>query len=327
MPDPTPRTTPPRRRRLRPWVRGLGPPLFLTAAGAALIAFRALAPDWRGLSRDEAPAPVLSKAELTKAATVVARLKAEPSPVVPPPPEPLLLPDPPAPAPTTIAAEPPAPEPAPEPEPSAEGPRETPPADDFAVPKEPEPVAAAEAMDGIRRAANKIRADRARLEDIKARSDARDRADAPDRHADQARRQVEFAREDRATFLEDLRRLIRVYGDHSAPGIAALCDRHGRELPPPVQQAVARFRRTRAPLLGRADRIAAYRRLGVPEAVILDDLAAEEALKIGQRTGPRTRAEALLRASRSLLRVPPVAPSPVADASGPPGNAPGGRPR
>ena len=171
-------------------------------------------------------------------------------------------------------------------------------------------VAPADALEDIRRAARKARDEQRKMEELKVRANARDRADAARHRADRARKQREFAGDDRATFRDELRRLIRPPFDRSALEIVDLCARHGREIAPPVQEALINFRLSKAFRMARAARIDGYRELGVPEAVILDELAAEESLKIGLRDGPRNRAEALVRAAKTLLKYPPAGPPP-----------------
>ncbi len=310
------------RRRLRPWVRGLGPPAFITCVGLTLIVYRTRTPDWRGLRIDERPAPAVAQAppkpSAPPAPKIVARVEVDPMPFPP-----FWLPPPPPPAPAVAIR--PEPEPKPEPEPQPEA--VPPPLPRFAEPKAPEPVAAAEALADIRRAANRVRAERERMEAVKARSEARDREDARRRQAEQAERLQAFAHEDRVSFRFDLRQAVSARGDRAGQEIQDLCDRHGRSMPAPVKRQFIRIRAELVHRLGRGARIAAYRNFGVPEAVILDELATEESQKIGGRDGPRSRAEALVWASRILLKFPPSQHSPVADASGPPGRAPADRPR
>jgi hypothetical protein len=110
---------------------------------------------------------------------------------------------------------------------------------------------------------------------------------------------------DRGQFLADLVTLLRRHGRKAGPYISELTGLYGRNLPPELQKAAEA---TRAKLdAANADaraRVTFYRRLGLSETCILDELSHQFTQAIGSRKGPRNREEVLYFAARLLVTVP-----------------------
>lgn len=109
------------------------------------------------------------------------------------------------------------------------------------------------------------------------------------------------SREERIAFHRDLQDLLDDLGPRAGPAIRELGKKQFKPIPPAARAAVERA----AARLSRAARIRYYRTSGIPEATILDDLAGLESRMIGGRNAARDQDEALIRAARSLLAVPP----------------------
>jgi endonuclease/exonuclease/phosphatase (EEP) superfamily protein YafD len=103
---------------------------------------------------------------------------------------------------------------------------------------------------------------------------------------------------ERLEFRQELQLTLDQFGNNAGPAIQDLCKRHGATAPPRAasEPTTSSF--------DRRGRIRLFRAQGVPEAAIVFDLAASEARMIGARKGPRSPAEALVRASRYVLSVP-----------------------
>jgi hypothetical protein len=103
---------------------------------------------------------------------------------------------------------------------------------------------------------------------------------------------------ERLEFRHELQLLLDQFGNNAGPAIQDLCKRSGASAPP---------RAANEPATSKSDRrgrIRLFRAQRMPEAAIVLDLAASEARTIGSRKGPRSPAEALVRASRYVLSVP-----------------------
>jgi hypothetical protein len=311
--------------------RGLGsllmPPALIVSAAAVILAYRVQAPDWRGLKPGVSPGLARSttaRPEPTPSRPAPAEAGAEAEPIVvrvemkPPPPaieEPRFPPPPPivpkaedeAPAvpkdPTRAevrAMNRPRPGPlirpklifklAPFAQARAAGPA-------------PE-VVAQQAWDDIRREAERKAAERAELERLKKAAPVLMQRDHRRRTVERLERARDRADADRTPFRVDLARLVELLGDRAAPRIRSLCDRYGRDTLPEIEEYVA----TAIGNVSRYDvrgRIEVCRRYGLPEALILEGLAQDQARDIEARDGPRDESEALVRAARALLAVPP----------------------
>ena len=309
-------------------LRGLVPPTLILAAACLIVAYRVQESDWSGIApiEESHPTPAISPTPGPVAAPVpiVVRVKTDGAPRPDRPATETLKP-------IEVAARPARPDPPPEvPAPPPIQPRPgigaTPhvvaavPA--FIAPPQPaRPVPREVALNDIRREAAQKRAARDEGEDLKIRAAARDQAETRRRWAEQAERARHFVEEDRPTFLEELRKILQTRSSRPGSDVKSLCERHRSAVPPEVKEAIKRVRLGVAPRLTRRDRVELYRRRGMPEVMILDELASEEAQNIGMRQGPRDKPEALARAARRLLEIPLPGPSPVADAAAPPGTA------
>jgi hypothetical protein len=110
---------------------------------------------------------------------------------------------------------------------------------------------------------------------------------------------------DRGQFLSDLTTLLRRHGRKAGPYISELTGLYGRNLPPELQKAAegARAKLDAANANAQA-RVTIYRRLGLSETCILDELSHQFTQTIGSRKGPRNREEVLYFAARLLVTVP-----------------------
>jgi hypothetical protein len=150
----------------------------------------------------------------------------------------------------------------------------------------------------IGREAERIAADRDRLDALK-----------PALLDEDVRERRRLQHNERLEFLDRLRRAAADTG----AGLEALAGEtvQPRELQideSPRQDALARSRQLRAAWITR------LRALGTPEPAILDEIARALARNANARGGPRTRLDALRRASAELLAVP-VGPPPLPLAS------------
>lgn len=111
---------------------------------------------------------------------------------------------------------------------------------------------------------------------------------------------------DRGTFHRDLRILIARHGRRSGSYIAELITVYGREVEPEIHEQATRLREQLARQnVPPAESVLAYRRIGLAEPSILDELAHRLVPTIGSRRGPRNGQEVLYFAARMLLGVPP----------------------
>ena len=110
---------------------------------------------------------------------------------------------------------------------------------------------------------------------------------------------------DRGQFLSDLTTLLRRHGRKAGPYIAELTGLYGRNMPPELQKA-AEATRTKldAAHANAQARVTIYRRVGLSETCILDELSHQFTQAIGSRKGPRNREEVLYFAARLLVTVP-----------------------
>ncbi len=273
------------------WSSLLLPPCLVLLAAMIVLELRPRGPDPSFL-RPTMPPPVAGLARPsppTEAPPVVVRAEPAPTPAPAPADEP--APPPPAPAPPAIVAEAPAP-PAAVVAAEAAGPWVAQDLDPEPLPEPP-----AQGLEDFAREAERLRLQELRMEALRAEVERDERVAA-----------LRRAKTARADFHADLRAILAAGPTGAAESIEALCDRHGRGTADEVERALARARANRAGRLARRDRIAMLRRLGLPEAMILDDLAHDQARLIGSRTGPADRPDALVRAARLLLSNPPQAP-------------------
>ena len=109
----------------------------------------------------------------------------------------------------------------------------------------------------------------------------------------------------RVTFRRELKAILDAQGDQAAFAISELCNRSGRDLLAEGKRVAAKVATlSRSSPLGIERKVQMLRAGGVPEAVILDDLARAESALIGARNGPRTKADALVRSARRLVALP-----------------------
>lgn len=105
----------------------------------------------------------------------------------------------------------------------------------------------------------------------------------------------------RFAFRRELRNLMARLGPEAGPAILVLCKREGQAVTPATRAALEEA----AARLDRVGRVKLSRTRGLSEAVILQDLLAEEGRRIGSRNGPRNQNDAILNAAKFLLSVPP----------------------
>jgi hypothetical protein len=136
--------------------------------------------------------------------------------------------------------------------------------------------------------------------------------------------------EDRPKFRAELQQILESKGNMAGNDIRKLCDRYGLGTLPEIEEFMKRSVNGRGEKLRRADRIRLLRYCGLPESMVLGDLANSEVLNIGARGGPRNQAETWVRAARQLLKLPLIVsrdkPNPFA-APPPPGFPPSGGPQ
>lgn len=155
----------------------------------------------------------------------------------------------------------------------------------------------------IRRDALKKQANLAELQALKAEALRREQHEAAQRHArqqEQLRRTVEL---ERLTFRHELRGILKRQGGNSAPEISALQQRYVRPITPETARVMNQLRAAGS-RINRHTRIQLYRRQGLPEAMILEELAHEMERGLDQVLGVRAQDEALIRAARILLITP-----------------------
>ncbi len=112
---------------------------------------------------------------------------------------------------------------------------------------------------------------------------------------------------ERAAFHEDLRQLLAQFGRQSeAAGkeIDQLCLRYGKEPLPEVKVAYKAVLRVAPKRWPRQAQVETMRSIGVPEALILDQICHEFDKLLNTRGGPRSEDEVRVRAARALLAIP-----------------------
>ncbi len=316
----------------------LAPPLLILVCAGGVAGYRLWRTDWPGLggvgvtttwAPVTVPAPSrIVTTPLPAPAPVIARIRTDP---------------PPAPAPVAQGESPadpfgfdlppqakpePRPTPIPEPEAAAALAAATP-LIPFARPEPPRPVSKDDALAAIAREADEARAQLRQEDQLKAQATAREQAETRERQAEQARRAVRFIEDERYLFHGDLADILAQPNRHRADEIADLCRRRKVAMPPELRRSFDQARIGLASHLGRRTRVELYRRRGIPEEMILFDLANEELSHVGLRNGPKTRDEALVVAARRLLDygLPSRSPASVANAAAHPGQVPPGRAR
>ncbi|HWE37228.1 MAG TPA: hypothetical protein VG406_11735 [Isosphaeraceae bacterium] len=278
---------PRRRRRL---ARELLPPIAILTIAGSILTYRALAPRWSGVgpvgwsrpAAEAAPAAPSGPSHLAGPGKLVVREQVAPKPEPKPEPKPV---EPPAVA--LAKAEPEAAPPSAEPTVGAER------------------VKAELAMEVEKRRKDEVEAilmkraiaERGRREEL--------------RKAGKVETDPKTARDERREFLVELSRIVRAGGDRAAAQVLELRDRFRREPSPKTVALLERAHRGGLHKLGRDQKVAFYRRIGVPEPEILRILTRQEAFRVGTREGPRNLDDALLLAARQLLRVPLAPPNPA----------------
>jgi hypothetical protein len=304
------------------------PPALILLTAVAILGYREQTPDWRGLRPGANAAPAARPSPEPPApapAPIVVRVEPRPTPpppveATPPPataPEEVARPEPAAPEPAAIGFDPPPAE--------AELPLPGEPKRSEAVAEQPRDRDAAgsgrdadRAWADIRREAGRKKAEQARLEALKLRAPQIVRRELQQQAAERFFRARDAADADRAAFRAELLTVLQAQGDRAAPRIRAQCDRYGRDVLPEVRDR-ASLALKKIPRADRVAQIEVSRRYGLPEALILEMLAQQEARNIVARNGPRDRDEALVRSARLLVAVPPTRPQPVARGAVPPG--------
>jgi hypothetical protein len=177
---------------------------------------------------------------------------------------------------------------------------------------EPQPVPSREeVMEDARREADRIEAERQRLEEIKPQLQTWGLIEA-----------YRKAQRQRAEFHDDLRQLLTVRGEAAGRDILSLCENYGRTTRPEIERAVNRALRTSHARLGRRSKVEMMRDFGWPEPRILDYLVDELDWMVNSRNGPRDANALRVRAARLLLTMPVKPPS--RPSSGPASATPSG---
>jgi hypothetical protein len=158
-----------------------------------------------------------------------------------------------------------------------------------------------EVLAAIGTEAKRVRAERARLDEIKAREPEEDRRRARMLRAQKLERARREADASRGPFLEDLVQILERSHGRAATGIQLLIEDNLVEIDQAVSDRLATALTRNAGRLDRNKRIALFRSHGIPESLILEYLWKQQIKMIPARNGPRDEADALVRASQQLL--------------------------
>jgi hypothetical protein len=313
--DPPSPQVPMTARRSRRWV--LLPPVLMSCVAMSVLAYRVWSPDWQGIYRMMG----LRIPRAIARATPVAAAPVEMSPLMTElatssPYDPSLLPPSALTArgarrsPTRLA--------------SLDGPgtRVHPPRPD-ALPDDLASNAAAllaagsplaragkRAWEDILKAAEDRRAARENFEALKPALEVHQALEVGSREVKEAQKQRQEVEADRDAFRAELRAIVDRLGEKAGPSIRELTQKHFVPVPPNLEKKVERALQNGVGRLDAKARLQLRRTYGLPEPLILEELAAEEMRKISARTGPRNADEAFVRAARQLLAVPITAPPP-----------------
>jgi hypothetical protein len=118
-----------------------------------------------------------------------------------------------------------------------------------------------------------------------------------------ARQAIEM---ERRAFHRGIQSLIRTHGNGAGSRIWELALRSPHDSDPAADLAIKAELDRHGPRLDRAGRVALFRRHGLPEPVILAELVREQRALMPSRKGPRTPDDAILRAAKLLLTLPPA---------------------
>lgn len=120
----------------------------------------------------------------------------------------------------------------------------------------------------------------------------------------------ERAEQDRREFHERLRAALKFSEDKAARMIVRASAEHRGEVAPRTSARLAKFLQS-VNLRGLAvsTRIRRLRALGIPEPYILGEIARAQYERIGERNGPRSKAEAIVVAARLILEERPSMPA------------------
>lgn len=132
----------------------------------------------------------------------------------------------------------------------------------------------------------------------------------------------------RTSFHDDLRKAIKDLGKNAGPEIEKLCARHGRDTLKDVWATYRHALRLAPRAYTSRWKVEMMRSVGLPETLILDDLAHGFHKQLNSRGGPRDQNEVRVRAARELLSVPVAAtrkPSAPAASTRPASIPPDGR--
>lgn len=166
---------------------------------------------------------------------------------------------------------------------------------------EPERPEAEIVWDDIEAEADAARLEREKAEKLRGESFAQDQASQIAR-LNRARGDAEA---NRAEFLNDLKKMLVKHGRRSGLYISHVVTLYGREVEPEMQAAAFRLRQHLKSSRATPERcVLAYRRIGLPEPCILDELSHLLRGTIGSRRGPRNATEVLYFAARKLVSVP-----------------------
>lgn len=115
---------------------------------------------------------------------------------------------------------------------------------------------------------------------------------------------LDKARSERATFHQELRKILKEMGKSAGTEIEKLCQKFGRDMRPEVQYAYNRFQRTTTGHVNRQTTVETLRGIGIPEPVVLDYVASKVHNTMNTRGGPRDENEVRVRAAQFLLSYP-----------------------
>ena len=154
----------------------------------------------------------------------------------------------------------------------------------------------------IRRVSELAKAEALDMENLKALAQAQSRRQAATHPLETAHSGVRQTEESRQEFLDSLRLALSRPDGRGVQEVESLCRQHGVSLSAnrPLAGTEAAPELTPA---ARRQRVESLRSKGVTEAAILEELVRHEARKRPARSGPKTRDEVLVRATKQLLAI------------------------
>jgi hypothetical protein len=117
---------------------------------------------------------------------------------------------------------------------------------------------------------------------------------------------IRKAQADRPAFHDELRQVIRSHPNDAGDRIDDLCEVYGRSTLPEIRAFVLLALKKPPPRWSSQDKVEMMRSSGLPEPMILDNLARHvHNYSLNARNGPRNEDEVRVEAARQLLAMPP----------------------